>query len=231
MKTKREMAPKFWGIETKTRTFTTSPSPGPHPAFSSIPLRIIVRDVLGVAENASEARSVLNSGKVQIDGVVRKDPGFPVGLMDVVHIPDAQKYYRVMPSRKGLTVKEMTKDYDKKMLKIKNKKTLRDGKIQLSFHDGTNTISAKGDYKPNDVVVVKLPSREIISHVSLDTNVCVLITGGKNMGKTAKLKKIERISGSRADELVIETDDGDHKTQAKFIFAVGKDKPLIDLGE
>lgn len=225
------MAPKFWGIETKTRAFTTSPSPGPHPALLSIPLRIIVRDILGIAENASEARTVLNSGKVQVDGVVRKDPGFPVGLMDVVHMPDTQKYYRIMPSQKGLVLKEMMKDYDKKMLKIKNKRTLRGNKIQLNFHDGTNVISTKSDYKPNDVVVVKLPSREIVSHVQMGTGVSVLITGGKNMGKMAKLKKIEKISGSRADELIIETNDGDHKTQAKFIFAVGKDKPLIDLGE
>src|SRR3989338_11417030 len=143
MKTKREMAPKFWRIETKTKTFTTSPSPGPHPALSSIPLRIVIRDILGIAENATEARTILNAGKIQVDGVVRKDPGFPVGLMDVIHVPDMQKYYRVMPSQKGLTMKEMTKDYDKKMLKIKNKRILRGNKIQLNFHDGSNLITTK----------------------------------------------------------------------------------------
>ena len=231
MRTKREMAPKFWKMETKTKTFAISPSAGPHPAFSSIPLRIIIRDLLGIAEDASEARTILNAGKIQVDGVVRKDPGFPVGLMDVVHVPDMQKYYRVMPSKKGLILKEMTKDYDKKMLKIKNKRILRGNKIQLNFHDGTNIISSKADYKPNDVIVIKLPSKEIISHVPLDTGVSVLITGGKNVGRIAKLKKIEKISGSRADELIIETENGDHKTQIKFVFAIGKDKSLINLGE
>ncbi|MBI3413544.1 MAG: 30S ribosomal protein S4e [Candidatus Aenigmarchaeota archaeon] len=231
MRLKRQMAPKFWRIETKTRALTTSPSAGPHPAFSSIPLRIIIRDILEVAESASEAKTILNAGKAQVDGVIRKDPGFPVGLMDVVHMPDMQKYYRVLPSRKGLVVKEMTKDYDKKMLKIKNKTILKGNKIQLNFHDGTNLISGKTDYKPNDVVVVKIPSREIVSHASLETGASLLITGGKNVGKTAKLKKIERISGSRADELIVETEDGDHKTQTKFVFVLGKEKPLISLGE
>jgi len=231
MKLKRQMAPKFWRIETKTKALTTSPSAGPHPAFSSIPLRIIIRDILNIAENASEAKTILNAGKVQIDGVTRKDPGFPIGLMDIIHIPDMQKYYRALPSPKGLILKEMTKDYDKKMLRIKNKRLLRNNKIQLNFHDGTNLISNKTDYKPNDVVVVKTPSKEIISHVTLETGVSLLITGGKNIGKIAKLKKIERISGSRADELIIETKDGDHKTQTKFVFAIGKEKPLIDLGE
>ncbi len=231
MKTKREMAPKFWRIEIKTKAFATSPSPGPHPALSSIPLRIVIRDILGIAESAAEARTILNAGKIQVDGVVRKDPGFPVGLMDIIHVPDMQKYYRVMPSQKGLIMKEMTKDYDKKMLKIKNKRMLRGNKIQLNFHDGSNVITTKTDYKPNDVVVVKLPSKEITAHVSLDTGASLLITGGKNVGKIAKLKKIEKISGSRADELLVETKDGDYKTQIKFVFAIGKEKPLIDLGE
>ncbi|MBI1971795.1 MAG: 30S ribosomal protein S4e [Candidatus Aenigmarchaeota archaeon] len=231
MRIKRGMAPKFWKIETKTRALTTSPSAGPHPAFSSIPLRIIIRDILGISESASEAKAILNAGKVQIDGITRKDPGFPVGLMDVVHIPDTQKYYRVMPSAKGLMLKEMTKDYDKKMLKIKNKRTLGADKVQLNFHDGTNTTLANANYNPNDAVVVKLPSKEIVSHVPLETGVSLLITGGKNIGKIAKLKKIERISGSRADELIVETENGDHKTQVKFVFAIGKGKPLIDLGE
>ncbi len=231
MKLKRQLSPKFWKIETKTKTFTTSPSAGPHPAFSSIPMRIIIRDILGIAESASEVRTILNSGKVQIDGVVRKDSGFPIGLMDVIHLADAEKYYRVMPSSKGLVIKEMTKDYDKKMLKIKSKNILKGNKIQLGFHDGTNAITTKSDYKPNDVVVVKLPSKEITSHIPLEKGVTLLVTGGKNMGKTAKLKQIEKISGSRADELIIETNDGDYKTQIKFVFPIGKEKPVIDLGE
>ncbi len=231
MKLKRQSSPKFWKIETKTRTFTTSPSAGPHPAFSSIPLRIVIRDILKMAENASEVKTILNDGKVRIDGIIRKDTGFPVGLMDVVYVSGAEKYYRVVPSNKGLIIKEMTKDYDKKLLKIKSKRILAGNKIQLGFHDGTNVITTKSEYKPNDVVVVKLPSKEIISHISLEKGVTLLVTGGKNMGKTAKLKQIEKISGSRADELIIETDSGDYKTQIKFIFPVGKEKPVIDLGE
>ncbi len=230
MRTKRSVVPKFWKIERKTNTFTTSPSPGPHPFLSSIPLRIIIRDMLKVVETASEARTVLNAGKVHVDGIIRKDPGFPVGLMDVVHLPDTQKYYRVMPFKQGLFLKEMTKDYDKKLLKISNKRMLKGGKIQLNLHDGSNIITNNAGYKPNDVVAVKIPSKEIISHTPLETGVTVLITGGKNTGKIAKLKEKKTISGSRADELIVETTDGPAKTQAKFIFPIGKEKHMIDLG-
>ncbi len=231
MKTKREVVPKFWKIETKTRALTVSPSAGPHPAFSSIPLQIILRNILHVTETASETRKVLNANKVQVDGVTRKDTGFPVGLMDVLHIPDAQKYYRILLDKKGLILKEMAKDYDKKLLKIRGKKTIRGGKIQLSFHDGTTLITNKPEYKPNDTVVVKIPSKEIVSHVKLEPGVTVLITGGKNIGKIAKLKEIEAISGSRANELIVETSEGVYETQVKFVFPIGKEKSLIDLGE
>ncbi len=231
MKTKRGVVPQFWKIERKTNTFTTSTSPGSHPSLSSIPLRIIIRDIFKVVENASEARIVLNAGKVQVDGIVRKDPGFPAGLMDVVHLPDTQKHYRVMPFKQGLFLKEMTKDYDKKLLKIINKRILKGGKIQLNLHDGSNIITNNAVYKPNDVIAIKIPSREIISHTPLETGVTVLITGGKNMGKIAKLKEKRTISGSRADELIVETAEGSAKTQAKFIFPIGKEKPMIDLGE
>ncbi len=231
MKTKRGSAPEFWKIERKTNTFTTSPSPGPHSFLSSIPLRIVIRDILGVVETALEARIVLNAGKVQVDGITRKDPGFPVGLMDVVHLPDTQKYYRVMPFKHGLFLKEMTKDYDRKLLKIRNKRMLKGGKMQLNLHDGSNIITNNAAYKPNDVVAIKMPSREIISHTPLETGVTVLITGGKNMGKIAKLKEKQTISGSRADEVIVETAEGPAKTQAKFIFPIGKEKPMIDLGE
>ena len=48
---------------------------------------------------------ILSQGKVLVDGKVVAKDDFPVGLMDVISMPDAGKYYRIMPSNKGLILK------------------------------------------------------------------------------------------------------------------------------
>ena len=59
--------------------------------------------MLGVAQTRKEGKLILAQGKVLVDGKIRKQDESPVGLMDVISLPDMNKYYRVMPSHKGLS--------------------------------------------------------------------------------------------------------------------------------
>ncbi|HDD45885.1 MAG TPA: 30S ribosomal protein S4e, partial [Candidatus Aenigmarchaeota archaeon] len=93
---KRYLIPKYWRVAKKAYKWAVRPSPGPHPIDRCIPLLVLVRDVLGIAENAKEAKKIIKKGELMIDGVIRKDHRFPVGLMDVVAIPKMKMYYRVV---------------------------------------------------------------------------------------------------------------------------------------
>ncbi|OYT47886.1 MAG: 30S ribosomal protein S4e, partial [Desulfurococcales archaeon ex4484_42] len=63
---KRLAAPDFWPILKKEYVWTVKPSPGPHPIERSIPLLIIVRDILGYAETAREARRLIAEGHFKV---------------------------------------------------------------------------------------------------------------------------------------------------------------------
>lgn len=94
---KRSKAPSFWNIHRKEYRFTVVPSPGPHPRSECYPMLVLLRDILGLARTAREAEACIKQGEVLLDGTRRKNPRFPVGLMDVVEIPSTMKAYRMVP--------------------------------------------------------------------------------------------------------------------------------------
>ena len=59
---KRYKAPENWPIHPKEYKWTVKTNPGPHPLDGSIPLLIIVRDILKVADTAREAKIIINKG-------------------------------------------------------------------------------------------------------------------------------------------------------------------------
>jgi len=48
---KRIAAPRSWRIGRKTAYWTVKPRPGPHPGDRSMPLLLIIRDMLQLADN------------------------------------------------------------------------------------------------------------------------------------------------------------------------------------
>ena len=163
---KRLAAPKFWPIPRKEFKWAVKPSPGPHPADNCLPLLVIIRDILGLAETAREARMILGQRKILVDGRVRTDYKYPVGLMDVVAIPELKKAYRCVPKLGGgLTLLEIPEEEACfKLCRIEDKTTVNGGHIQLNLHDGRNVLVRIQDplnpvedvYKTGDVLKLSL---------------------------------------------------------------------------
>ena len=144
---KRKPAPKFWPIHRKELPWVVKPSSGPHSLQSCLPLTLVLRDMLQVTETRKEGKLILSEGKVQVNGIVRKQDDFPVGLMDVISMPDSNQYYRVVPSHKGLVVSPISKEDAKyKLLRVDDKSTISGG-IQVALHDGTNMTVKVADPK------------------------------------------------------------------------------------
>jgi len=210
--------------------FIVSPRPGPHKKFESIPLQIIMRDILKLAETGKEAKLVIKTGEVLIDGKIRKDHAFPVGLFDSIALPKIKKFYRVVPTEKGLELKEISKEeVSLKICKIENKKILKKGKTQLNLHDGRNLLVEKDVYKTGDSLLIKLPEQKILEHVKLEIGNLALIAKGKNSGKIVKIEGI--VKGVKLNKVICKLDDKKIDLVKDFVFVVGKDKSLISFGE
>ncbi|MGC9345552.1 MAG: 30S ribosomal protein S4e, partial [Candidatus Bathyarchaeales archaeon] len=176
---KRKPAPRFWPIHRKEFVWVVKPSPGPHSLESCLPLAIVLRDILRFAKTRKEAKTIVSQGKVYVDGKVRREDDFPVGLMDVISIPEIDKCFRILPSSKGLILHPIDKEEANfKLCRIENKTLVKNGHLQLILHDGSNIPVKVADpknlqedvYKTLDTLQISLPERQILQHIKLKEN-------------------------------------------------------------
>ncbi|MEM2961573.1 MAG: 30S ribosomal protein S4e [Candidatus Bathyarchaeia archaeon] len=237
---KRLPSPRFWPIHVKEAKWVVKPSPGPHPIDACIPLLIIVRDILGYAKTGREARKIVSQGKIRVDGRVRRDYKYPVGLMDVVEIPDLEKTYRVLPvARRGLSLIEIPREEATfKLCRIEGKTTVKGGRIQLNLHDGRTLLIKVSDpskpledaYKVMDSLKIALPGQDLLSHLRFREGCHVLITGGANMGRIGRLRGVIEGTATRPPSASIEAEDGEvFQTITEYTFTIGEEKPEITL--
>ncbi len=190
---KRFSIPMSWPMSRKREKFAISPSPGPHARMDCIPLRVILREILGYADSAREARSILSQGKVLVDKRPRRDSGFPVGLMDVIEIPDTRDYFRAVAGTRGLELEKIGKDEAScKVCKIRGKTTVRGGMQQLNLHDGRSLLIKRDTYKVGDSITLSLPEQKILKHYRLEKGSHGFITAGRNIGIWGRIKEIEK---------------------------------------
>ncbi len=218
---KRIAAPSWWPIKRKEHKFITTLR-GPH--AEALPLHVLIRDVFELADNGREAKKIITSGNVIIDGKVRKDIKFGVGAMDIIEIPLLKKTWRAVP-KKGLTFIEISgNDAKNKICKIIGKKVLRGGKMQLNLDDGKNILTDK-KYSTKDSLLIEVPSQKIIDHVPFKEDNLVVVTKGKNIGLVAILKKIDKPN----KRVWLESGKENIEVPIKNVTMVGKDKPLVQL--
>lgn len=237
---KRLAAPRIWPLPRKTYVWAVKPSPGPHPLDYSIPLAVILRDILGYAHSMREVRFILNEKLVLVDGKPRRDPGFPVGVMDVLSILKADEHYRVIPDRTGRLIlhKIDVEEAGFKLCKITGKTMVKHGRLQLNLHDGRNLVVKLSDpmnpvedvYHTHDTLQISLPESKILSHIPLEGGVLCLVVRGRNVGRVGRL--VEKIPGSLTSDprAVLEDRSGERfESILEYVFPIGKDKPLISL--
>lgn len=240
---KRKPAPRIWPIHRKEFAWTVRPSPGPHSLERCLPLALVLREILKVADTRREAKIIASQGKVYVDGRVRRDDRFPVGLMDVISIPEFGKNFRVLPSKKGLILHPISnEEAGFKLCRIEDKKIVKRGNVQLNLHDGSNVLIKVSDpnnpqedvYNTFDTVRLSLPSRQILDRIPMQEGVYAIITGGKNQGNYGKIVEIEKAEGKKRKDLLVSIEDADgnrYQTTLNFVFAVGAQQPLISLPE
>lgn len=240
---KRKPAPRFWPIHRKEAVWIVRPSSGPHSLEKCLPLSIVLRDILEVAETRKEAKKIISQGKIYVDGKVRLKDDFPVGLMDVISMPDLNKFYRILPSHKGLFLNPISKEEASfKLLRVEDRTIVKNGNSQIAFHDGTNMLVKPEDPEnPPEVVYetfatlkLGLPEKQVLDQLKTKKGNKAIITGGKNIGKQGKIVEIEKTEAKkRRNALVVVEDEKGNRYQTilDFVFSIGGAKSLISLPE
>ncbi|MCX8197158.1 MAG: S4 domain-containing protein [Candidatus Micrarchaeota archaeon] len=217
----RICASKYAGVrQRKGYKWALVPMPGKHKKGESVAAGTFLRDVLGLASNLKEAKKIVNSGNLVVDGKKVKDVKFSIGLMDIVYLPAEKKYYRMSLSGRYLYPKEISAEESKqKYLKVVGKTTIKKGKIQIALHDG-RTFLGDNNIKRGDTCVMSVPDFKLVSHLKLQPGVRCLITHGRHTGQTAKLEQIIQRPGSHETEAMLSGPSGQFITLLKYLFVI-----------
>jgi len=188
-----------------------------------MPMGIILRDVIGVAHNRREAKKILHSRKIMVDGRIETALGRGVGLMDVLTV--GENNYRCILDMNGkLRYRPISsKQASSKLCRVMGKTTISGGKTQLHLHDGRNLVfDSNPEYKSGDTVVLSLPEQEITSHHKFEEGALSYLTGGSHIGETATVRSHEIKRSSKANEVSFD----DFGTISDYVFILGSSKDI-----
>ncbi len=184
----RQEIPKKWPIERKGTTYVVRPQ---FNTSEGMPLLIILREIMNLAKNRREAKNIIHSNHILLNGKIANDEKTNVLLFDTLQILPLKKAYRLNLTEKGKFFLEEIQEAqaNKKIAKIINKKILRGKKTQLNLSDGRNFLSEiKGN--TNDSLLINLKENKIEKVIPLKQNSPVIVFSGKHVGKKGKILEI-----------------------------------------
>ena len=229
-KLKRQMAPQFWGITRKDKRFVVTVKPGPHKKDYAVPTAVLLRDTLKMVTSLREAKTVIYSGKVKVDGVVRKSLHHAIGLMDVIELENVSDIYRLIPTEGKVLkpIKINDSEKTKKPVKVTSKTTISKGRTQIGFHDGRSIISDTA-VNIGDTCLIQIPDQKILEVIKLEAGCQGLVTRGINAGQIGKVETVEEGTFILPKRVILGLGDRKIEIPADIIMAIGKEEPTIQL--
>jgi small subunit ribosomal protein S4e len=207
------------------------PSSGPHKESESIPLIVLLRNKLKYALTRREALMICMQKLVEVDGRVRTDMNFPVGLMDVVKLDQSGDLFRILYDTKGRFVLHKIKASEGtyKLCKVTSKGTNKAGVPFIVTHDGRTFRMANPAIEAGDTIKLDLKTHAIVEHIKGDIGASVFVWAGKSTGRVGTLVHHERHPGSFDIVHVRDAEGNEFATRLDNVFAVGKSDKAADL--
>lgn len=186
MHLKRQKAPKNWPIKRKGSTYVVRPNSNTE---KGLPLLVILRDILKLAQNRKEVKRILHEKQVLLNNKITQDEKNIALLFDIISILPLKKNYRLELSKNGKFQINETKESDKKIAKITNKKMLKGKKAQINLSDGRNVLS-EINCKVNDSAVINFKEKKIEKCLAFKEKAEVIVFDGKHAGEIGEIEKI-----------------------------------------
>ncbi|WP_052886143.1 30S ribosomal protein S4e [Thermoproteus uzoniensis] len=232
---RRAVSPAWWPIPRKVGgVWAVKPAPGPHSLRRSMPLAVLVRDVLRYAKTLREARYIVARGYIKVDGRVRREYKFPVGVMDVVEVVPTGEVYRLVPDPVSYIkpVQIPSDEADLKLLRIEGKNYVSGNRIQLHFHDGRNLILPADvglRFKTFDSVVYSISGKSVRQHIPFKLGVQSMVFDGSNVGFMGTVVEINWTLKRRLSTVALKSGEEVKRTILDYVMPVGESAPILKL--
>lgn len=181
----------FWPVAKKGTKYVAASS---HNNSNSIPLSVVMRDILKMVRTNKELKKALNEKQVKVSGKEVRDTNYPVGLFDVVSA--GGKSFRASIGENKKFKFEEVKEDGTKIVRIVGKKNLGKKGIQFNLMDGKNVLS-KEKAAVGDTAIVDLKSGKISKIVKMDKGSQGFVVKGKHAGVSGKIADIVEQGGKK----------------------------------
>ncbi len=213
---KRIAAPRYQKIGRKAAKYIVKPRAGRHSLEKSISLVSLLRDKLGYARNAMEARKILNKGAVEANGKVISDPAYAIGMGDIVKLVPTNESFAVVIGKHGNIEIEKAKG-SSRTLKVTRRYLFKKGKDMIMTHSGEN-FENKGA-KVNDSVVIE--NGKVSKVLPFKVGAECLIESGEHATEKGTIEEIRKGSSRRKMEVMVKTASGQINTIVDNIIVTG----------
>jgi small subunit ribosomal protein S4e len=215
---KRLAVGQYPKVSRKTSTYLAKPRPGRHNLENSVALLVVLRDKLGIAANSKEAKRIIVTGEIEVNGSKVLDEKYPVGFGDVIRLKPTGDAYSIGVGKKGaISVEKAGKD-SARTLKVIGKYVVRKNRIMARLLDGT-VLEADKDVKVNDSVV--LDKGAIKKTLKFEEGAKCLVIRGTHSAETGTIKEISKGTAVRAQTVKVGSGASEFETIADNIMIVG----------
>jgi small subunit ribosomal protein S4e len=177
---------KFWPIERKGTKYLAVAS---HNKKDSIPLLVVMRDILKTVRNKKELKKIIHEKQIKINHKEIRETNYPISLFDVLTLGN-KNYQAILSEHKKIKFNEVSdKDSETKIFKIINKKLISGNKIQLNLMHGKNLISSE-KANTGDSVLLSLKDNKIIKVIPMEKGKNAFVIQGKHTGIKGKIEEL-----------------------------------------
>jgi len=138
--------------------YTSRPSTGPHKLRECMPLTVLLKNRLKYALTGKDVFAIVKDkeGMVKVDNKIRRDPRYPLGVMDVVSLEKTGEHFRILYDVKGRyqAHKIDAKEATFKLCKVQKKQMGANKIPYIVTHDGRTVRFPHPDIKKNDSIKV-----------------------------------------------------------------------------
>jgi len=214
--------------------YTSRPSTGPHKLRECMPLTVLLKNRLKYALTGKDVFAIVKDkeGMVKVDNKIRRDPRYPLGVMDVVSLEKTGEHFRILYDVKGRyqAHKIDAKEATFKLCKVQKKQMGANKIPYIVTHDGRTVRFPHPDIKKNDSIKFNLESGEVDGLIKFENGASILVTGGNNIGRVGILQHVEKHPGSFDIAHVKDSNGHAFATRIGNIFVIGEGKkPIISL--
>lgn len=208
---KRINTPKYWYLSKMTGIFAPRPVSGPHKKRECLPLALLLRDRLKYALTYEECKQILRLRNVEVDGKVRTERRFPLGIMDVVSIAKSGENFRMLMDPKGRFVAHSIpkEEATYKLLRVNDVRTGIKNIRQCTTHDGRTIRYLQPGVHKNDSLLFDLKENKVKQVIKFGVGNLCMVVKGNNAGRVGKISHLDEPIGTEMS--VTLTDAKNHK--------------------